>query len=128
MTYSITLEHGSDDSYLAWVHELPGCFACGATRGAAIANASHAVARFREWLRESGEPVEDDDVTIVVADEIESLIEADEDTEVLLATDREPLSPEDWRNLERWLTHSREALLRRLAALPDEQLEQQARG
>jgi predicted RNase H-like HicB family nuclease len=26
MTYSVTLEHGSDGSYLAWVHELPGCF------------------------------------------------------------------------------------------------------
>ena len=22
----MTLEHGTDGSYLAWVHELPGCF------------------------------------------------------------------------------------------------------
>ncbi len=33
MTYSVTLEHGTDGSYLAWVHELPGCFVRGETRG-----------------------------------------------------------------------------------------------
>jgi predicted RNase H-like HicB family nuclease len=128
MTYSITLEHGSDGSYLAWVHELPGCFARGATRSAAISDVSDAVARFREWLRGAGEAVEDDGITIVVADEVESLIEADEDTEVLLTPDREPLSREEWQKMERWLTHSRAALLRTLAALPAEHLEQQAEG
>src|SRR5712691_1895789 len=128
MTYSITLEHGSDGSYLAWVHELPGCFARGGKRDAVISNVSDAITRFRDWLRDVGEAVEDDEIVIVVADEVESLIEADEDSEVLLEPDREPLSREDWQKIERWLAYSREALLRALVALSDEQLERQAEG
>jgi len=43
MTYSVTLEHGSDGSYLAWVHELPGCFARGASRDDAISKLPDAI-------------------------------------------------------------------------------------
>jgi hypothetical protein len=128
MTYSITLEHGSDGSYLAWVHELPGCFARGTTRDAVVANVSDEISRFRVWLRDVGETVEDDEITIVVADEVDSLIEADEDSEVLVEPDREPLSREDWQKIERWLAYSREALLRALVTLTDEQLERRAKG
>ena len=128
MKYAITLEHGRDGSYLAWVHDLPGCFARGATRDAAVANASDAVARFRDWLRQAGEPADDGDVEIVVADVVESQIEAGEDTEALLDPDRESLSADEWQTTERWLTHSREALLRALAALPDERLDERDEG
>jgi predicted RNase H-like HicB family nuclease len=128
MTYSITLEHGSDGSYLAWVHELPGCFARGDTREAAISKTTDAIERFRKWLRSAGEPLEDDQIEVVVADEVESLIEADEDTEVLVAPDRQPLGADDWERIERWLAQSRRALVAALAALPDEQLEQRVAG
>ena len=61
MTYSVTLERGSDGSYLAWVHELPGCFARAKTRGAVLADVAAEVARFRDWLRAADEAVEDGD-------------------------------------------------------------------
>jgi predicted RNase H-like HicB family nuclease len=128
LTYSVTLERGGDGSYLAWVHELPGCFARGATRDAAIANTSAAVAHFRDWLREAGERVDEDEIRVVVADEVESVIEADEDTEVLVPPDREPLTEEDWQTAARWLAHSRRALLRALAGLSDEELERRVEG
>jgi predicted RNase H-like HicB family nuclease len=67
VAYSITVEHGSDGSYLAWVHELPGCFARGATREAVIANTSEAIAGLRDWLRSIGEQTEDDEISVTVA-------------------------------------------------------------
>lgn len=126
MRYSITLEQGTDGSCLAWVHELPGCFARAATREQALSDSVQAVERFRRWLRECGEAVDEQDVVVAVVDEVESVIEADEDTEVLLAPDTEPLSQADWGMLARWLSHSREDLLRALAALPDEKLNAKA--
>jgi DinB superfamily len=128
VTYAITLEHGSDGSYLAWVHQLPGCFARGATRDEVLANVADAIVAFRDWLRACGEDGEDDEVAVVVAAEVESVIEADEDTEVLLAADREPLTEEDWRLIGRWLDHSRQSLLRAIAALDDRQLERRVEG
>ena len=128
MAYSVTLEHGSDGGYLAWVHELPGCCARGATRQAVIANASEAIAGFREWLRSIGEHTEDDEIRIVVAAEVESVTEADEDSEVLLEPDRQPLSREDWRTIERWLAASRAALLRALAGAGEEHLDEPIEG
>lgn len=128
MTYAITLEHGSDGSYLAWVDELPGCFARGATREEALDNCSTAIADFREWLRTIGESVESGDVAVVVTSESNAVVETDEDTEVLLEVDRESLSERDWRTLERWLAASREALLDSLDKLADEQLDQRIEG
>lgn len=97
-------------------------------REAAIDNTAVAIRRFRDWLRESGGSAEDGDVEIVVADEVESLIEAGEDTEVLVDPDRQPLAPHDWERIEQWLAHSRRAVLAALAELSDEQLEQQVPG
>jgi hypothetical protein len=103
LTYSVTLEHGSDGSYLAWVHELPGCFARGATREDMEANVGAAIREFADW---AGEP----DGDFAVVDQVESTIDSSEDTEVLLEPDREPLTPEDWERIERWLEKSRAEL------------------
>jgi predicted RNase H-like HicB family nuclease len=124
----VTLERGSDGSYLAWVHELPGCFARGATRDAAISNAAAAATRFREWLAQMGEATDQPEFELAVVDEVESAIEADEDTEVLLEPDRAALSTDEWRRIERWLAHSRAALLDDLAASTDERLAQPVHG
>jgi predicted RNase H-like HicB family nuclease len=128
MTYSVTLEHGSDGSYLAWVHELPGCFVRGASRDDVVSKLPDAIKQFLGWLRTFGEAVDDGDVTIVVAEEVDSLVEADEDSEALVRPDREPLTPADWEKVERWLSQSRQDLLRVLSTLPDEQLEWRAEG
>jgi len=128
MTYSVTLEHGSDGSYLAWVHELPGCFARGASRDDAISKLPDAIEQFLNWLRTFGEADEDSEITIVVAEEVESLVEADEDSEALVGPDREPLTSADWGQVERWLAQSRQDFLRVLSTLPDEQLEWRPEG
>jgi predicted RNase H-like HicB family nuclease len=114
MTYSVTLEHGSDGSYLAWVHELPGCFVRGATREEVKAKLPQAIRGFQAWLGASGETVEDSEFAAVV-DEVESVIDSSEDTEVLLEPDRQPLTEVDWQTIERWLSYSRSDLLQMLA-------------
>ena len=103
MTYSVTLEHGSDGTYLAWVHELPGCFARGETRADVQAKLPGAIREFAEW---AGEPAGE----FAVVNEVESVIDSSEDTEVLLEVDRKPLTQDDWNRLERWLAKSREEL------------------
>jgi predicted RNase H-like HicB family nuclease len=110
LTYSVTLEHGSDGSYLAWVHELPGCFARGASREEVKEQLPTAIRAFLDWLRAAGEEVEDDEGFVVV-EEVESAIDSSEDTEVLLEPDREPLTQADWETIERWLSHSRRDLI-----------------
>jgi len=114
MTYSVTLEHGSDGSYLAWVHELPGCFARGASREEVNEKVPAAIRAFCEWLRAAGEEIENDEGFVVVVDEVESVIDSSEDTEVLLEPDREPLTQADWETIERWLSHSRHDLIEQL--------------
>jgi hypothetical protein len=59
-----------------------------------LGNVSGAIADFRDWLRSIGEPTESDDIAIAVAAEAESVIEADEDSEVFIEPDREPLLKE----------------------------------
>jgi hypothetical protein len=67
-------------------------------------------------------------MTIVVAEELESVLEADEDSEALVEPDREPLTSAHWEQVERWLAQSRQDLLRLLSTLPDEQLEWRPEG
>ena len=102
MRYSVTLEHGSDGSCLAWVHELPGCFVRAAGRAEALERLPGAIRAFLEWAGDS-----DRDVDAAIVEEVESLVETAEDTEALVAADREPLTPEDWARVEAWLEHSR---------------------
>ena len=111
MTYTVTLEHGSDGSYLAWVHELPGCFARAGSRAEVEAQLPEAIRAFRAWLRDAGETVEDENFAVEIAAEVDSLIDSSEDTEVLLSSDRQPLTKADWETIERWLSHSRDDLL-----------------
>jgi predicted RNase H-like HicB family nuclease len=94
------LEHGSDGSYLAWVHELPGCFVRGASRDEAMSKLPAAIEQFLNWLRTFSEADADSEITIVVAEEVESLVEADEDSEVLVEPDREPSTSAAWGKVE----------------------------
>lgn len=129
MTYSVTLEHGSDGSYLAWVHELPGCFVRGASREDVSAKLPGAINAFLAWLQGSGEHVEEaGDVDVTVVEEVESVVETSEDTEALVLVDREPLTSEDWAKVERWLAHSRRDLVAALEGIPQERLESRPEG
>jgi hypothetical protein len=77
-----------------------------------------AIRSFRAWAgADDSAPVEVD-----VVDEVESAIEADEDTEVLVATDRQALTTAHWEQIDRLLGRSRNELLEALEALPEAQL------
>jgi predicted RNase H-like HicB family nuclease len=114
MPYSVTLEHGSDGSCLAWVHELPGCFTRGASRGDALAKLPRAIDGFSAWLRTAGEIAESKGTDFVVVEEVESVVATAEDTEALVGADRAPLTVDDWSAIERWLARSRADLLQEL--------------
>src|SRR5712691_6318237 len=127
MTYSVTLEHGTEGSYLAWVHEMPGCVVRGETHGDIEERLPAAIRAFHDWLRTLGE-APDDAFEVAIVSEVESVIEAAEDSEVLLEPDRAPLTEDEWRRIENWLERSRQDLLDILARLPDERLERRPDG
>ena len=62
-------------------------------------------------------------VEIDVVEEVESTIEADEDTEVLISADRAALTEQDWSQLRESLAKSRSELVALLAGLADDELE-----
>lgn len=54
---------------------------------------------------------------------VSSAIEADEDSEVLVDSDREPLTEDDWLRARGWLERSRSELLQLLDGLSGEELD-----
>jgi predicted RNase H-like HicB family nuclease len=128
MTYSITLERGSDGTFLAWVHELPGCYARGKSRDEVLAKLPVAIGDFRAWLESFGEAADDGEVDFKIVAEVDSIINTQEDTEVLVESDRAALTPHDWQRIERWLDRSRRDLLDAIDALSGENLDQPSAG
>jgi predicted RNase H-like HicB family nuclease len=118
-TYGVTLERGVDGTYLGWVDELPGCAARARSRDELLSALPELIADFLEW---TGRPAAEVPA-VRVTEEVESAIEAEEDTEVLVAADRRPLTEEDWSALDHLLRRSRDELESLLRELPDGVLE-----
>jgi predicted RNase H-like HicB family nuclease len=116
--YAVTLERGTDGTYLAWVNDLPGCAVRGSSRDDVLERLPAAIAEFLAWTGAVDVPREE----VRVVDEVESAIEADEDTEVLVSSDRRPLTEESWSETERWLERSRAELIELLDRLSDDEL------
>lgn len=115
MRYAVTLERGRDGGYLAWVHELPGCFARAASRPAVEAKLRPAIEEFCRWLRAAGEAVPEEPVEYAIVAEVETpLLSAQADSDVLLEPDRAALDAPSLSRLEAWLRLSRRDLLRTL--------------
>ena len=57
MDYIVVIEKAADESYSAYVPDLPGCVACGDTPEEVRATIAEAVALHIESLRDHGEPV-----------------------------------------------------------------------
>src|SRR5688500_10851434 len=115
--YDVTLERGTDGTYLAWVNDLPGCAVRGRSRDDVLERLPGAIAGFLAWTGAADVPLPE----IRVVDDVESAIEADEDTEVLVSSDRAPLTEESWAETERWLAHSRADLIGLLERLTDDE-------
>ena len=122
--YTVTLEHDEPESFLAWVHELPGCIAHGTTRAEAEANVVQAIDRFRSWLRAVGEEISHEPVTYDVVEEAAPAEwTAEGSSGVLLTWDQGPLTPADWTPIERRLDHSRREVLQTLASMSADDLQ-----
>lgn len=129
MHYAVTLERGTDGGYMAWVHELPGCFARGATHAEVEAKIGPAIWEFRNWLHAGGVRIGKGRVAFTIDGEVETpTAAADADSEILLETDRAPLSPPDWLRMERWLRLSRRDLLRVARQLGPDDLNRRVPG
>ena len=77
-----------------------------------------AIVEFLAWTGAPGPPA----VEVEVVEEVETAIEADEDTEMLVEVDREPLATADWEQARSWLERSRADLLALLDGLADDDL------
>jgi predicted RNase H-like HicB family nuclease len=119
MTYSITLERGANGTYLAWVDDLPGCAVRAPSRAEVLEKLPGAINEFVAWTGQAAPEA----VEIEVVEEVESAIEADEDTEVLISADRAALTEQDWSQLRESLAKSRSELVALLAGLADDELE-----
>lgn len=118
MRYSVTLERGNDAGYMAWVHELPGCVARGATREEVESKIGPAIAEFLAWAGRAR--VAPDDVEFTIVAELESAVPMrDADSEILLEPDGRPLTQTIWSQVERLLQLSRKDLLRTLGDLDE---------
>ena len=67
MQYTIVIEK-SPRNYAAYVPDLPGCVATGATREEAVSEIREAIRFHIESLREHGEPVPEPQCTATVVD------------------------------------------------------------
>lgn len=119
MTYSITLERGANGTYLAWVDDLPGCAVRAPSRAEVLEKLPGAINEFVAWTGQAAPEA----LEIDVVEEVESAIEADEDTEVLISADRAALTEQDWSQLRESLAKSRSELVALLAGLADVELE-----
>jgi hypothetical protein len=120
----VTLERGTNGTYLAWVNDLPGCAVRGSSREDVLERLPRAIDDFLVWTGAPHVPA----LKIGVVDEVESAIEADEDTEVLVSSDRAPLTEESWAETQRWLARSRAELIGLLERLTDEELGSKREG
>jgi predicted RNase H-like HicB family nuclease len=115
--YAVTLERGTDGSYLGWVDELPGCAVRADSREQVLERLPAAICDFLAWAGVGETPW-----PITVAEEIESAVETEEDTEILVSADRNALTEDRWNQSKHWLERSREELLDLLTQLTDNQL------
>jgi predicted RNase H-like HicB family nuclease len=122
--FDVTLERGTDGTYLAWVNDLPGCATRGSSRDEVLERLPAAIGDFLAWTGGADMPLPE----IRVVDEVESAIEANEDTEVLVSSDRAPLTEESWCETQRWLARSRAELIGLLERLTDDELGSKREG
>ena len=119
MRYRVTLERGSDGTYLAWVDDLPGCAVRANSREHALERLPAEIRSFLAW---SGSGDVATSVEVEITEEVASVIEADEDTEVLVRADRQALDRADWETVANLLGRTRAELVDLLEILAEDDL------
>src|SRR4051812_3642497 len=119
MEYHLGVEEIEPYRWLAWVLDLPGCFAAADSEADAVAAAPAAIRAYFAWLTRHGAPVAPaDEVAVKVAEVFHGYIgEGDYWVNALFAHDRRPLSPADVDRGLRLLAYSRQDLAGLVAGL-----------
>ena len=117
MLYHLNLEE-MEGRWIAFVSELPGCFASDADQTAALAKAPYAVADYWGWLRAHGEVVPEEPIQ-TRAGEVHRAWNSAPDYEVnaFFAADRPPLTTDEIARALRLCEWSRADLLTAVEAL-----------
>jgi hypothetical protein len=120
MAYHLGVEDIEPYRWLAWVLDLPGCFASTDSETAAVAAAPAAIRAYFAWLAQHGAgPVAPaSEVSVQVAEVFHGYIgEGDYWVNALFADDRRPLTPADVDTGLRLLTYTRQDLAGLVAGL-----------
>ena len=124
MTYSVVLEEADKGGIMAWVSDLPGCFARAPTRAEVEAKLPGAIRDFLLWRRSHGDAVDIEDIEFeIVSHAVTPGDGADADTSIFLDADRAPLTENDWERIESWLKDSRQETLDFLRPWSDDALD-----
>ena len=94
MRYRLGIETTTDDHWLAWVLDCPGCYSVGQTRAAAIGNAGGAIAAYHQWIarHRAEQPFDDPYMDIHVTEVFQSTTPAPRvETRAFFEEDRLPL-------------------------------------
>ena len=108
-------EHNGDDSIL-YANDFVGAFTRGASKEEAMRKMPQEIRRYQLWLGES--PLDDLDVEIVQEKESDLQIR-DADSDVLFATEEEPLTAREYRFLKSLALKSAEDFYSLFSSFPD---------
>lgn len=101
MRYDLSIEEIEPDHWVAWVLMLPGCYARGATRAAALDAAPARIAAYFKWLSaiELGQPIvlpaREGFTLTVIEEHVPVTIGEDYIVNAFFADDRRPLSRDE---------------------------------
>ena len=120
MAYHLGVEDIEPYRWLAWVLDLPGCFAAADSEADAVAATPAAIRAYFAWLTRHGAPpaAPAAEVAVQIAEVFHGYIgEGDYWVNALFADDRRPLTPADVDTGLRLLTYTRQDLTNLVAGL-----------
>ncbi|SYZ72320.1 conserved hypothetical protein [Candidatus Zixiibacteriota bacterium] len=131
MKYHLGIEDIEPGNWVAWVFELPGCYARGATREEAVERAPAAVSELLKRSKGAGYPVPDDSTPpeIEISEEYRSFkCPPDYIVNAFFEDDKRPLTDADIAYAFPVLNLNRETLLAAVSSLPDSTLYREIPG
>jgi predicted RNase H-like HicB family nuclease len=113
MPYLVAVEDIEPRHWVAWVADLPGCFATGRSEGEAIGRVAGAVTHYARWRQRHGDPIGlVEPLAFQVDERFHSYLSSpDYRVNACFRVDRPPLTESEAIEAYRLLLHAREDLL-----------------
>ncbi len=131
MEFHIGIEDMEPGSWIAWVFEIPGCYARGSTREEAIDRVPEAVSETLDRLKQRGFPVDDfrSPFSASIAEEFRAFNSSpDYEVNAFFDNDRIPLTDSDMGYARNILSVNRDELLAVISSLPESHLDREIPG